>query len=177
MTINTPKAASLSPENRVLVDQLKMGMKAVVLAGELEWLMNAARQQERKALAYPVRQDQIAENANCSAAIPQQSQPVIGDAHRHPMVPALREAIADGFSNGNEQYDDASEPQQRRYDMVAYAVVPIVQAALTSQPVISEEAIERFRTWYFQHSGKRIFYRNAEAALTAALITKEPDHG
>lgn len=41
----------LSPENKALVDQLKMGMKAVVLAGELEWLMNAARSEATTAQA------------------------------------------------------------------------------------------------------------------------------
>jgi hypothetical protein len=32
-------------------------------------------------------------------------------------------AIADGFSNGNEQYNEATEPQRQRYDMAANAVI------------------------------------------------------
>jgi hypothetical protein len=56
-----------------------------------------------------------------------------GEAHRHPLVPTLREAVADGFTNGNEQYDDATDPQQHRYDMAVYAVIKKL-AAMSPSP-------------------------------------------
>lgn len=37
----------------------------------------------------------------------------------------IRRAIADGFSNGNEQYDDADPAQQERFDMAADAVLAL----------------------------------------------------
>lgn len=49
----------------------------------------------------------------------------------------LKFAIADGFSNGNEQYAQASEAQRQRYDMAADAILslPPTQAAEAWKPV------------------------------------------
>lgn len=47
----------------------------------------------------------------------------------------MRRAIADGFSNGNEQYDEASEAQRMRYDAAANA------ALAASPPPLKGEAL------------------------------------
>lgn len=46
----------------------------------------------------------------------------------------LARAIADGFTNGNEQYDEATEPQQHRYDMAAYAAIAALLKVAIPKP-------------------------------------------
>ena len=48
-------------------------------------------------------------------------------------VGAIARAIADGFSNGNEQFDEASEPQRQRFIAAARSV-----AALSQPPAPAE---------------------------------------
>lgn len=58
--------------------------------------------------------------------------------NRHPLVPVLREAVADGFTNGNEPYDDATEAQQHRYDLAVYAVIKKL-LSLSPAPTVKGE--------------------------------------
>lgn len=78
-----------------------------------------------------------------------------------------KRAIADGFSNGNEQYDDASPAQQARYDMAADAILSALQPAVTDEAVrAAARAISSLGPHGTPlHREKDI----ARAALTAAL--------
>jgi len=40
----------------------------------------------------------------------------------------IRGAIADGFTNGNERYDDCSPEMQRRFDDAALAMLALTSA-------------------------------------------------
>lgn len=55
--------------------------------------------------------------------------PVVAQAVRMPSIEELREAIADGWSLGNQLYDDFDETMRLRFDAAARAV-----AALAAQP-------------------------------------------
>ena len=78
----------------------------------------------------------------------------------------VKRAIADGFSNGNEQYDDATEPQRFRYDMAADAVL-----AAAPPPVITEAMVERGARGLVTHcygAGSRV--RDLDLARSRACL-------
>jgi hypothetical protein len=72
------------------------------------------------------------------------------------MVEKVARAVADGFSNGNEQYDEATAAQQDRYDMAARAAI---KAAL---PLIAEEM-----------AGISEHYGETPGTMGPALVTRQ----
>ena len=71
---------------------------------------------------------------------PSQEQPASGS------VEDIARAIADGFTNGNEQFDDANPDQQERYIEAARAVLALTPPAESQeQPASGSVEVERLR--------------------------------
>jgi len=70
-----------------------------------------------------------------------ETQPASGDLEARETV---ARAIADGFSNGCEQYDEATEAQRDRYDMAADGVLAALSRPTPGQGEVTDEWAERF---------------------------------
>ena len=86
----------------------------------------------------------------------------------------IKRAIADGFSNGCEQYDEASEMQRLRYDMAAQAVFSSSSSAMSADHIGEADKMAHVLRGMVNR-GTLIDAEAIDRALTLAVYRQDPD--